>query len=310
MPLVLTSCTNRKRVPASRELTAATLQPGELRSVAKTWAQRLHAASPVVSVANLYCGRAFRQAQAAAEQAQAGFFVVSAGLGLLSARARVPSYSLTVVSGSEDNILSRIGGKPAASEWWHELVRCSPFGESLTKTVRDHRGAILISLSVSYLGMIADQLTALPAPDRLRLRLFTLSPKAALPAALRPYFMPYDARFDGPDTPVPGTRADFAQRALSHFAENVLSRQPECTLDEHARTVDSLLADFRPPRLPTRSKVPDPEITALIHRHWEDVQGQSSKMLRLLRDDLRIACEQARFRDLFHAAKILRCKLS
>ncbi len=43
----------------------------------------------------------------------------------------------------------------------------------------------------------------------------------------------------------------------------------------------------------------DEEIKAAIAAHYEAVGGQSSQMLRKLRDELGLACEQSRFRNLF-----------
>lgn len=80
MPVVLTSCTNRKRV-APRNLAASKLKPGDLQSVATAWRNKLRSAKDRVEAGDLYCGRAFREAEQAATQAHAGFFIVSAGLG-------------------------------------------------------------------------------------------------------------------------------------------------------------------------------------------------------------------------------------
>jgi hypothetical protein len=166
-----------------------------------------------------------------------------------------------------------------------------------------HRGPILISLPANYLDMIADELLELPVRSRARLRIFTLSPSSGLPEGLRPYVLPYDHRFDGEDAPVPGTRSDFAQRALGHFVDAVLSKHPGGDFDGHAELVENLLAGFRPQRTQQRARLADQEISSIIHRHWKDAHGQSSRMLRLLRDDLGVACEQSRFRNLFRAAK-------
>jgi hypothetical protein len=63
------------------------------------------------------------------------------------------------------------------------------------------------------------------------------------------------------------------------------------------------MSRLRPPKPISRAKATDEEIVTLIHRHWATMNGQSSRMLRHLRDHLHIACEQTRFRDLFRTAK-------
>jgi hypothetical protein len=44
------------------------------------------------------------------------------------------------------------------------------------------------------------------------------------------------------------------------------------------------------------------EIIDLVLRDWDVVGGRSSMMLRHLRDELRVACEQQRFAGLFKIA--------
>lgn len=303
MSLVFTSCTNRKRVLPVRDLTANRLRRGDLQSVVASWEKRLRNAKHSVAVADLYCGRAFRQAEAAALKARAGFFVVSAGLGLVPATAQVPSYSLTIAPGSQDNVLSRITGETTPSEWWKEVARTSPYGISVAEAVEGHKGLILVALPARYLGMIANDLLALPGRTRNRLRVFTLAPAAVLPEGLRAYVLPYDSRFDGVDTPVPGTRSDFAQRSLAHFVEAILPKHPRADVEGHVEAVEEFLSGFRRQQMPVRSKRTDAEITQLIRRYWADADGRSSSMLRVLRDDLGIACEQGRFRALFLAVK-------
>jgi hypothetical protein len=303
MPLVLTSCTNRKRFAPPSELTARSVRPGDLRSVAREWRKRVKTASVRVPIVDLYCGRAFRQAEAAATEAKAGFFVVSAGLGLLSSSACAPSYSLTITPGAADNVLARISGLPTPAEWWRELSLTCPLGSSISHAIGSHRGPIMLALSATYLAMVADDLAVLPSRTRARLRVFTLTPASMIVEPLRPYVMPYDGRFDGSGSPIPGTRGDFAQRSLAHFVATILSRHPKADFDGHAEAAERLLAKLRPHKVLKRTKQSDAEITALIHRHWDDAHGQSSRMLRYLRDNLGIACEQGRFRNLFLAAR-------
>ena len=303
MPLVLTSCTNRKRVSAPRSLTACALKAGDLDAVAADWTDRLARAEVAAAVADLYCGRAFREAEAAAKISGGRFMVVSAGLGLVGSDIAVPSYSLTVVPGAGDNILDRIVGRPSAAEWWQALGRRTAYGVSLQESIRNSRGPVLMALSAQYLNMVAPNLLAVSEKVRRRFRIFCLAPQDALPEGLRPYVMPYDARFDGAGSPVPGTRGDFAQRALVHFSRHILASRPDSDLETHARAVNRILSALRPPEPFNRTKASDDEILALIHRHWKAVEGRSGRMLRYLRDDLGVACEQSRFRDLFNAAK-------
>src|SRR5436190_130322 len=47
-----------------------------------------------------------------------------------------------------------------------------------------------------------------------------------------------------------------------------------------------------------RARHDDESLRALLHQHWEAAGGSSSRLLRLFRDQLHIACEQGRFATL------------
>jgi len=183
------------------------------------------------------------------------------------------------------------------------LTTLSPYSEHLTTVVQKFGGHILVALPATYLTMVAPQIEELPGAAHRRLRIFTRMPLHSIPVALAPYTMPYDKRFDGIGAPYQGTQGDFAQRALLHFVERILLAEPRGRHETHAEAVDAFLASLRAPPIPNRRRLSDREVIGLIHRHWDTVSGQSSRMLRFLRDDLNVACEQGRFRDLFRAAK-------
>jgi hypothetical protein len=47
----------------------------------------------------------------------------------------------------------------------------------------------------------------------------------------------------------------------------------------------------------------DQEIANMIRNQWELGKGQSSRILRLIRHELGIACEQSRFKKIYHSVK-------
>jgi hypothetical protein len=143
--------------------------------------------------------------------------------------------------------------------------------------------------------MLADEMAELPASMRQRLRVFTASPECDLPSVYSGLVMPYDERLDGPDGICPGTMSDFAQRALRDFVTFIL---PRCS---QSVAVQTRLAGWRRPERRRGAFRTDPEIRMVIGQNWQVVGGRSSAMLRLLRSDLGIACEQGRFRRLFNA---------
>lgn len=228
----------------------------------------------------------------------ARLLIVSAGLGLISADARVPPYACTVLVGAHDSIASRVTGAYSIDCWWRTLGAVSPFSQSFESVVAGTDGLICAALSDAYLEMTADDLSALPVGVLARLRLFTRAPQARVAPALRPFVMPYDDRLDGPDSPVRGTRGDFAGRALRHFAEFVACDEDDRSAGEHGEAVAGVLGGWRKSPRFERQRLDDEAVLALIREHWEAKRGSTARLLRCLRDDLEVACEQGRFAKL------------
>lgn len=298
MTLVITTCTNRKRKPVPDSLHVSSLPQAELAELAADWARCLAAAPARFPAKDVYGGRGFQEAVTAAEMLDAKLMVVSAGLGLIVASERVPSYACTVLVDAQDSIEARALGPFTIHGWWKVLTAVSPFHQSLLEVVSHQDGLICAALSDSYIQMITDDLVALPDRVRDRLRLFTRTPLKRIAAPLRRFVMPYDDRLDGPDSPIRGTRSDFAGRAVRHFAELTRSEAGSRTPSEHATTVSAAIAEWRLPSIVDRIRHDDATLLDLIRAHWDAERGSSSRLLRRFRDELGVSCEQGRFAGL------------
>lgn len=295
MHLVITSCTNRKRFPAPAAMRATVLKPGPLEKVAAEWVKCLHGYTERVPANHLYAGRGFVESVQAASISDANLAIVSAGLGLVGSGNLVPPYALSVAGASADNVLSRISDDPEPSDWWRAISAGSPFSSGLAEVIATSPGVVIVALSEAYLAMVSDDLVALPKEHADRLRIVTRAPVERINEALRDRIMPYDDRLDGPDSAVRGTRGDFAPRAARHFAQVVLAELPCGSAEAHAKSVAQALAPWRTAPCFERVRHDDDTLLQIINAHWNSVGGQSSKLLRVLRDDLNIACEQGRF---------------
>lgn len=298
MTLVITTCTARKRKPIPDSLRVSALPQAPIAEVASDWVGRLSATVDLFPARDIYGGRSFQEALLAADLLDARLLIVSAGLGLVSADARVPPYACTVVIDAPDSIVSRVTGYYSIAGWWQELGAVSPFSQSLASVVADSDGLICAALSDAYIKMIARDFCALPAEVLARLRLFTRASVEHVAPALRPFVMPYDDRLDGPDSPVRGTRGDFAGRALHHFAEFIARAGDDRSAGEHGAAVAFALTDWRMAARFDRKRLDDAAVLGLIREHWEAERGSAARLLRCLRDDLGVACEQRRFADL------------
>ena len=145
--------------------------------------------------------------------------------------------------------------------------------------------------------MLAPVLAELPEQAAARLRIIGLRLDEFLPPHLRPFTLPYDERLDAA---LPGTRADFPQRALFHFVTEGLSTLPHVDAAGHRDWVQVALADQKAPNRAKRTRLSDREVMAVIDRHLDLTQG-IGRLLHVLRHVEGIACEQARFTRLYHA---------
>jgi hypothetical protein len=301
---IITTCTNRKRAPIPDGMLARSLARSTLEEVAKEWHQRVGGPHPVIRAKDLYAGRAFREALDVSDRIGAAFMVISAGYGLVFGNQLISAYGLTTARHSPDAISKRLQSnsfKP--SDWWSALNRQNGAISPISMTVRESpKTQFIIALSASYLKLVTNDLLCLEDDEIQRLRLTGLRPSETIPRRLAPVVLPYDDRLDGPDSPIPGTRGDFAQRSLRHFVDEVFLANPQGSPEAHRYSVASALKGLRRPQKFNRTPMSDDDLVRVIRANLDIVNGQSTKMLRHLRDNLQIACEQKRFQGLFGRA--------
>jgi len=299
--IVITACSSRKSCRAELGTAGRNLPFGSLSEVKDDWDRRI-ASAPLISTAQvLYRGRAFGLAVSAASSISAELYIVSAGLGFVSANQTVPAYNLTVSKGSEDCVLDRITPGVSEADWWRTLI--SP--EHVQSTLRSADGLIFIGLGAAYLQMLEPLLLDLPSETIERLRIFTGAPNTAIPRRLLAQTLPYDARLDAAQGAIRGTKIDFASRALHHFVTTIMIDLPDGGVSEQARLVESILKLSDRPMSPRGARRSDADIKTLLRQHWGRAGGSTTKLLRVLRDELAIACEQKR---LVRLAGEVRCE--
>lgn len=292
MGTVVTACTKKKAGDAY--VFASSLSAGVTRVVGRQWIAALNNPAGRIRAANLYQGGSHAESRRAANDASCPHFIVSAGLGLISADTEVPNYAASVLSGG-DNILAKLRDGASSGDWWQWLQQHSPFAKPLETVISMAEGPCLIALPQAYLVMIEAELLALPEGLLERVRLFS---GARAPETLAHLQMPYDDRLDGGDSPYKGTRSNFAPRALRHFVNAILRGRETDSAAHHAMAVEAALADWTRPSRTLGKRKTDAELRAILKANWAAMGGRSTRMLRLLRDDLGIACEQGRFAGL------------
>jgi hypothetical protein len=298
--IVITSCTSRKK-KAGTVLTLENADTaGSLKVLAKKWQQQVQAASQghLHAAAELYGGRSITEAKRAADSLSAPLHIVSAAHGLLRADDSIPSYDVTVTPAPGNPLhrcLLRLGRSPA--DWWPALIEA--FGEqrSLAGLVaRSPESLVLLAVPSIYLILLSEELADLSDDVVSRLRVLTSSHGAStLPARLQSAVMPYDDRLEGLAA-YSGTRSDFPQRALRHFVTVLAGHK--MPLETARQQVHEAMCALQKPVLPERQRKTDDEIIALLRQNWKRLNGSATALLRYLRDDALVSCEQSRFRSL------------
>jgi hypothetical protein len=298
---VATNCTNRKRFAAPRALQGRYIPRNTAKGVAEEWVRRIRDAEPVSTATELYQGRAFAEAKTAANTVGADLYVISAGLGLISSQRKVPSYNLTVAQKSSHNVLRRCTDATTPEDWWG-LINSTFHIQSLSSRIaRSTHECWLIAIPSTYYRMLGRDLARLQTSDLERVRLFGPRATRIHDLVLQSTLIEFDDRLDGPDSDIPGTRSDFAQRAMVFFIKNVLAALPEAGIGAHRVATKRILGKMAWPNpVPRHTPATDDEICRKLDQFWRKGNGQSTKLLRMFRDELAIACEESRFRRLFH----------
>jgi len=288
---IITPCSARKSATAALGLRASKVARGSLRAVSAQWRERLEAATPSISAADLYRGRAFQRARILAEDVGASLYVVSAGLGLVRGDQHVPAYDLTLADeAGSASIGRRVRARFSPVAWWDE-VSVGPFAQSLESVFQGKgSGLVLIALSRPYASLLLPHLEQLSPARKKRIRLFgAIQP---VPASLLPHWMPYDGRLD---VLSPGAKVDFAQRAMAHFAgeSRRYSKFMGSDTDGQRQWVLEVMRTTKAPRRTKRSPIDDQALAECVRPLAQS--GMSfTRILRRLRDDEKISCGEDR----------------
>lgn len=238
------------------------------------------------------------EAKRVSARVNGSLWVVSAGAGLIHGDELLAPYDLTPVGnqGGLQNVLQR--HRTTAAQWWGSL--CG--GQAVARLLGDHANHMLLAaLPANYVEMIESDLAQCASFASERMRLFTSRAGAAgLPAHLAEVVMPYDERLESVAT-YKGTRADFPQRALRHFVEVLQGHTLD--LPGGRAAVDQFMKSCLRPESVNRRRADDSAIKEIIRREWRRTGGRCSVLLRYVRDDALVSCEQGRFSQLWRSVR-------
>lgn len=265
-----------------------------LLRLAQNWHRAVDRADTVTAVQSLYKGRSIVDTAAVAATLGASWYVVSAGLGLVRSDQPVPAYECTVAAGSD--LRRRLQALDCSTaRWWDALTQTHAQPSPLSRVIT--KAPTLLALPSSYLRMVRNDLAQVTPARAKYLRIFTSTAGIqCVPDHLKSCVMPYDGRLESVHR-FAGTQSDFAQRALRHFVEvlQATSMPPKQARD----AVSASMAHRRQRQRVVGQRMTDDEIRQILTVQWTKYSGRSTKLLRYLRDEARISCEQKRFSRLW-----------
>jgi hypothetical protein len=297
MITLITSCSSRKRSKEAELCLSPALVGTGLNETILNWQKAISERNNLYQATDLYAGRSINEARRTASLLGSPLFFVSAGMGVVSADDKIPAYNLTPVESGDGLSFALKKHSASAAQWWSKLS-----SNALSQLIRNQKKHLfLMALPASYLRMLSEDLSGCSEDDANRLRIFTSSAGAEeLPDLLRTSIIPYDERLETV-IEFAGTRSDFPQRAMHHYVEILQGHKLE--LGESQHLVNSFLKTCGKREIPTRRRLSDKQIRSLICARWSSCQGLSSRLLRALRDDELVACEQSRFSQLWREVK-------
>lgn len=296
---ILTNCSSIKR-RLDYSITPS-LSYRNIESVCDSWVRKIQKSDQLKSVEDTYGGRSFTEALFVADHLNADLHVISAGLGLVSRFDLIPNYNLTTSQGSGSIAEWLSDKKLKSSDWWTLLTEKLNQPKPILNLLQESEGIILAAPS-TYLELISEELQNISTEQLEKLFIITSpSGQRNLTLNLKTRILPYDERING-NHKYNGTRNDFPQRCLKHFATEIDFKSKNISLI--TKDILHFLDKHNKPIIPLRQKLNDEKIKQIIRLNWSKYQGKSHSLHRHLRDDAYIACEQKRFSNLWNEIKV------
>jgi hypothetical protein len=226
-------------------------------------------------------------------------WVVSAGQGLLAEEEKVPSYAATFASGEPDCVVSGKVSSDNLTDWWTLLCEWRRANGKVISSLADLAHAypnqpMVVALSADYFKATQSDLlkarAALSNPDLLVI----ISAGTNSSGELANNLVPADARLEnvfGKSRIVLNARV--AEMVLRQF------KSGEIRASKVASYLGELIRGLPPSTYPKRESASDNEVSAFISEKLLLSPCSCSRLLQEYRATGR-ACEQKRFRNLYH----------
>jgi hypothetical protein len=306
---VVVTCTKRKRFIVSPRSRVSSVDGSIPEIRALEWIARLESDNgPKISAVQLYAGEHWRIVQSIASSTWVGssvrIWVLSAGYGLVPIDAALTPYAATFSPTDSESIYNESSGlpwRPFCERWWKTLTGWSAVPHvprTLADVTRgDPDATVLVAASETYLNVIGPDLRVVreSRADPENLTIFSAGARPI--TGISDNFASFDARVR---MTLGGSLMSLNVRAL----QDALSAGPPYRVSRTNDRLHELSTAALPMTKIHRQSMTDDQVLDFIAAELrQNPSAKWSPLLRKLRDERRLACEQKRFRTLFqHAA--------
>jgi len=302
---VIVTCTARKTVPVPSGLMMRKLRRDRLDRRFNTWSERLkEKALTRTRAIDLYCGNSWSAIRDIftdpSLENRLRVWVVSAGHGLVAMEEPLAPYAATFSARNPDSVIPPELSSHSGAEWWKLLVTNRRQNGAHVASIEDiaklyPEDPLVIAVSSDYLKAIAFDLAASRSALVHCDHLVVIAAGAKKNGPLLENYLPCDSRLEH--------RFGRSRMALnSRIIKSIVSEFPAreiraSNLGPHFR---ALIAGLPQSGYPERRPTDDRTVCDFIRRNISsDEKPAYTTLLRLFRGSGR-ACEQSRFRELFH----------
>lgn len=299
---VVVTCTQRKKVAIPPENRVRRYKPTRDGGVDQ-WLKHLQRKAEAVEAKDLYCGEHWDTVRKLLEPswaARCNVWVASAGYGLIPAAARVKPYGATFATGDADTVVDRRAPAESAAAWWRSLAKWRGPAPGRPRTLTalakaEPKAPLIVAAAPPYLrAMMQDLVGAAEALDDAD-KLVIVTSRTAIPGILKNNVVVSDVRMRGK---FGGSCVSLNARVLV----NALESEPPARLrasilaPRYARLTNRL----EKPMTEERKTITDDQVREFIRAELKaNPNAKHSPLLRKLRTEKKLQCEQKRFRNLF-----------
>jgi hypothetical protein len=319
--VIVSTCTNKKRGMVEDCCRLDDAIQGNCSLTAKKWFANLSkSAQSSKPAARLYKGEHWQQTlncfESAAQQGfRTGLWVLSAGWGLISADTELAPYAATFSTGHDS--VQNLPWPHACSlrdksrAWWVEvhkrrMIRDAPLLNALPTVFGSRqKPTLLFIISKEYYPAVEPDLVELASKGH-KVAIVSAglySDRATASPLLRDFILPLNDKFKQVDDYLNKTNTSLNARLATWIVKTyprLLATDLPGLNKALAELGSSLPAMVRKDVV----RMTDAEVLGFIDEHFQPTTSSATKLLRTLRDEYEMSCEQKRFGRLFEEYRL------